>query len=324
MPGGDGVVLLHLEPAELGGDGVGSVGASRCWTTEVGAGGVVHRAADEAEPGETLPDLAGEPARARAVAHVHDIVAGLDVQRRRGLQRRRRGCLGGLAGPLRGLLLLGAAPLDERAHLPRVDPHHAAPGVGLDALRRHGVEGDVPAAMPDPCRANASRSQPWSRTTDWCATVISPRSFAGSVRVPPLRILAATAARNTCWRRMRERSPSGRPWRWRTNASAVRAGDGARSGGEPRTGQHVIDRGLEAHVDPADRAGQVVEAEQVHLGEVVHRDPGQLLHRPDQGDRPACVASASIRSRSPHALTDEPLGRQRLHAGYAALILSVR
>ena len=93
----------------------------------------------------------------------------------------------------------------------------------------------------------------------------------------------------------------------------VRAGDRPRPGGEPRTGQHVIDRGLEAHVDPADRAGQVVEAEQVHLGEVVHRDPGELLHRPDQGDAARPRGLRVDPGAVLHALADQPLGRQRRH-----------
>ncbi|OLT02966.1 hypothetical protein BJF90_28000 [Pseudonocardia sp. CNS-004] len=77
-----------------------------------------------------------------------------------------------------------------------------------------------PAAMSAACWANPSRSQPASITRDCCATPTSAPSRAGSVSVPPARTLSATAARNTCWRRMRDRSPSGSPCRWRTNASA--------------------------------------------------------------------------------------------------------
>jgi hypothetical protein len=51
----------------------------------------------------------------------------------------------------------------------------------------------------------------------------------------------------------------------------VRAGHRPRPGGEVRAGQRSSTGALEAHVDAADRRGQVVEAEQVDLGEVVDR-----------------------------------------------------
>ena len=91
----------------------------------------------------------------------------------------------------------------------------SGPRVGMVRKRR------LPAAMSDACRANASRSQSASMTSADCSTSISPASLVGSVRVWLDSTLSATAARKTCWRRIRERSPSGSPCRCRTKDSAA-------------------------------------------------------------------------------------------------------
>ena len=113
----------------------------------------------------------------------------------------------------------------------------------------------LPAAMPEACRANASRSQPRSRTTDCWTTPMSPLSLAGSVSVPPERILSATAGEEHLLapdpRQVALAAARGAAGRTRARRRP-RPSAGPR---EVRAGQRVVDRRLETHVDPADRPG---------------------------------------------------------------------
>ena len=59
-------------------------------------------------------------------------------------------------------------------------------------------------------------------------------------------------------------------------------GDRARAGGEAGAGELVVDRVLEAHVDPADGVGQRVEAHEVDLGVVVDGQPREVADRAHQ------------------------------------------
>ena len=53
------------------------------------------------------------------------------------------------------------------------------------------------------------------------------------------------------------------------------------TGGEPSARIRVTDRVIQTDVDAAERLGDVVEADEAHLGEPIDRHTGELTHRLD-------------------------------------------
>ena len=311
VPGRHGVVLLHLEPAELLGDRLGRVVAvAVADRRRLGVGRVVDRAADEAEAGEPLQHLPGEPVHPRPVAHVHDVVRRLDLQRRRGLRGRGGG---GLLGAARGLLPGGAALLDEGAHLRRVDEHDAAPGVRLGATGRHGQELEV--ARRDAGGLPGEREQVPARVEDH--RLLRDLHEPGQLRRVGQRPAGEDLVGDGGQEHLLAADPGevalGQAVALAHERERVGTGDRERAGGEAGPGQRLVDGVLQADVDPADGLRQVVEAEQVDLGVVVDGDAGEPLHRPDQRG-PAGLRGLRVDPGAvPDALADQALGGQRLH-----------
>ena len=273
-------------------------------------GRVVHGAADEAESGEPLQHLAGEPVRARPVAHVHHVVRRLDLQRRRGLGGRLGG---GLLGPAGGLLPRGAALLDEGLHLRRVDQHDAAAVVGPRAVGRHREELEV--ARGDPGGLPGEGEQVPARVEDHrlLRDLHEPGQLRRVRQRPAREDLVGDRGQEDLLAADPRQVAFGQVVALADERQRVGAGDRARAGGEARSGQRLVDGVLQADVDAADGPGQVVEAEQVDLRVVVDGDAGEPLHGPDQR-RPAGLGGLGVDPGTvTDALADEPLRRQRLH-----------
>jgi len=112
-----------------------------------------------------------------------------------------------------GLAAIGRS-FSTKSTLVVTPPITALPCVGIV------VKLMFPLVRPCICCANVSRSQLLESTTERFTASSSSCSLLVSVSIEADSTLLASAPRNTCWRTIRSRSPLGRPWRCRTNASA--------------------------------------------------------------------------------------------------------
>ena len=118
--------------------------------------------------------------------------------------------------------------------------------------------------------------------------VIAPStllSLTGLPIVPSERVFWSTARRKFCWRSIRSKSPSSRPWRIRTYFSASSPWTWCQPFGPLLVLLAVVDRLRDEDVDAADRLGEVVEAGVVDDGHVVDVHAAEVLDRAPGAER---------------------------------------
>ena len=286
----------------------------------VGAARGVHRAPQETLPAQQRHDLAAEAVGVRAVADVDDVAGrGSPCTGRASGAPARRAASSAAASwaSTRWSTKSRTAPESTSTTSPRL--LFSAPAVGMV------TNAMSPFAMSAASWAKASRSQPG----------VDHDGLLGDGE-------QRTQRRRVGQRARREQLLGGRGEEHLLTADAGQvalrqavalpdererrgAGDRLHACGEVRAGQHVARGRREAHRHAADGLGQRREADEVDLGVVVDREPGEVLDRADQRRAPA--------RRTPRRRSRGGPARRRpcsccstsaFIAGYAALILSRR